>query len=70
MKLECSFCKTSHGSLITLRLADLMFCSVSCLRSHLIMSETKQRTGLIACFYHGIMVISRCIHRLIKSFRR
>ncbi len=70
MKLECCFCKSTDPEMIPFKMDGNMFCSAGCLNAHRSMAEMKQRTGLIACFYHGIMVISRYIYRLIKIHRR
>ena len=70
MKLECTFCKSTDPDMNPFRWGDDMYCSYQCWSSHKAMSEMKERTGLIACFFYKIMVISRYIYRLIKIFRR
>ncbi len=76
MKYQCCVCKSTDPDMIPYRWGvtnypeykNVMYCSPKCLLTHRNMAEPKQRTGLIACFYHKIMVISRCIHRLITNF--
>ncbi len=75
MKLECCFCKSQDPEMIPFRWAEddrmehKMFCSAQCLISHRSMSKMRALPGFYACFLYKIMVISRCIHRLIKLFR-
>ncbi len=76
MKLECTFCKRKDPEMIPFRWAEdikvehKIFCSAKCLLAHRSMSEMSQRPGLKACLFHKIMVVCRCLHRLIIHYRR
>jgi hypothetical protein len=69
MKLQCTFCKSTDPDMIPFRMDDKVFCSATCLNRHRSMVVMHKHKGFLACIFHGIMVINKCIHKLIKYFQ-